>query len=392
MMHMLVNALAASAGGGITYIRNVLPRLSSRSDVRATFVVTPALRRELSPPLPGVQVIECDFPTNAAARFACEQKFIPGLVRKCGADVLLAAGNFAIWRSPVPQILLSRNSIYTSSDYFQDLRRRGDYGRWLDTKIKGRLAAASIRRAEITVAPSEAFAADLRQWVKPAERNKIVCIHHGFDAGAFHESPPAPPELSAQLANPLGSLRLLFVSNYNYYRNFETLLRALPLIQEKIPSRRVELVLTCKLDEGQNPGSYRANDAAALRDHLKLRAALVELGPVPYTLLPHVYRGSDIYVTPAYTETFAHSLVEAMSTGLPIVASDLAVHREICGNAATYFERFSPAALAAAVLGLQADESLRSTMSQAALARSRDFSWDEHVADLLALARHIVGQ
>ena len=390
MIHMLVNALAASAGGGITYIRNVLPRLSSRDDVRATFVVTPALRRELSPALPGMQVVECDFPMNAAARFAYEQRSIPGLVRKYCADVVLAAGNFAIWRSPVPQILLSRNSIYTSSDYFQDLRRRGDYARWLDTKIRGRLAAASIRRAEITVAPSEAFAAELRQWVRPTEASKIICIHHGFDSAAFHASPPAPPELSGQLANPSGALRLLFVSNYNYYRNFETLLRALPLIQGKIPSRRVELVLTCKLGEGQNPGSYRARDAAALRDHLNLGSALVELGAVPYTLLHHVYRSSDIYVTPAYTETFAHPLVEAMSSGLPVVASDLAVHREICGDAATYFERFSSTALAAAVVDLQVDKNRCSTISQAGLTRSRDFSWDRHVADLLALARRIV--
>jgi glycosyltransferase involved in cell wall biosynthesis len=392
MMHILVNALAASAGGGITYIRNVLPRLSSRNDVRATFLVTPSLRQELSPLPPNAQVMECSFPTNAAARFAYEQKSVPGFVHKCGADVLLAAGNFAIWHSPVPQLLLSRNSIYTSSDYLQDLRRRGDYRRWLDTKIKGRFAAASIRRAEVTVAPSEAFAATLRQWVRPVNGNKVVCIHHGFDAAAFHQSPPAPAELSAQLVNPSGALRLLFVSNYNYYRNFETLLRALPLIQEKIPSRRVELVLTCKLDGGQNPGSYRANDAAALRHQLNLQSALVELGPVPYTLLHHVYRSSDLYVTPAYTETFAHPLVEAMSSGLPVVASDLAVHREICGNAATYFERFSPTALAAAVLGVQANESRRSTMSQAGLARSRDFSWDQHVADLLAIARRIVAQ
>jgi glycosyltransferase involved in cell wall biosynthesis len=392
MIHMLVNALAASAGGGITYIRNVLPRLSSRNDIRATFVVTPSLRQELSPLPLGAQMMECGFPTNATARFAYEQKSIPGLVRKCGADVLLAAGNFAIWQSPVPQILLSRNSIYTSSDYLQDLRRRGDYGRWLDTKIKGRLAAASIRRAEITVAPSEAFAGDLRRWVQPAAGSKIVCIHHGFDAAAFHASPPASPELSAKLANPSGALRLLFVSNYNYYRNFETLFRALPLIQEKIPSRRVELVLTCKLDGDQNPGSYRANDAATLRDHLQLRSALVELGAVPYSLLHHVYRSGDIYVTPAYTETFAHPLVEAMSSGLPIVASDLAVHREICGDAATYFERFSPTALAAAVLGLQADQSRRSTMSHTGVLRSRHFSWDQHVSQLLALARGMMAR
>jgi glycosyltransferase involved in cell wall biosynthesis len=116
----------------------------------------------------------------------------------------------------------------------------------------------------------------------------------------------------------------------------------------------------------------------------------VELGAVPYTLLHHVYRSSDIYVTPAYTETFAHPLVEAMSSGLPVVASDLAVHREICGDAATYFERFSSTALAAAVVDLQVDKNRCSTISQAGLTRSRDFSWDRHVADLLALARRIV--
>src|SRR5579883_1531794 len=47
MMHLFINALAASAGGGLTYIRNVVPRLGERPDVRATVLVPPALRAEL---------------------------------------------------------------------------------------------------------------------------------------------------------------------------------------------------------------------------------------------------------------------------------------------------------------------------------------------------------
>jgi glycosyltransferase involved in cell wall biosynthesis len=391
MMRLFINGLAASAGGGITYLRNVLPRLVQRDDVEATIVLAPALRRELGN-APTVPVIECEAPNSPAARFVYEQKVLPDLIRKHRADVLLAAGNFALWRSPVPQILLSRNSLYTSSDYALDLRRRGEYGRWLDTKMRGKLAAASIRRADITVAPSAAFAADLRQWVGPRSAAKIACVHHGFDAAAFQASPPLPAELAAQLSNPQGALRLLLVSNYTYYRNFETLLRALPLIQAKIPSRRVELVLTCKLGGSQNPGAYRADDAATLRDQLNLGSAVLELGGVPYPLLHHVYRACDIYVTPAYTETFAHPLVEAMSSGLPVVASDLAVHREICGEAANYFPRFSAESLAAEMLRVEADDRLRSAMSQAGLARSRDFSWERHVADLLDLARRITSQ
>ena len=59
-------------------------------------------------------------------------------------------------------------------------------------------------------------------------------------------------------------------------------------------------------------------------------------------MLHQVYRACNIYVTPAYAESFAHPLVEAMASGLPVVAADTEVHREICQDAAIYFPRFSP--------------------------------------------------
>ena len=55
---------------------------------------------------------------------------------------------------------------------------------------------------------------------------------------------------------------------------------------------------------------------------------------------------ADVYVSAAYTETFAHPLVEAMASGIPVVASDIPVHREICADAAKYFPTFSAQALA----------------------------------------------
>jgi glycosyltransferase involved in cell wall biosynthesis len=391
MIHLLVNALAANAGGGVTYIRNVVPHLARRDDVRTTVVLAPVLRQLLQPAA-NVSVIECDFPSSSFARFFYEQKALPQLIRQHGADVLLAAGNFALWKSPVPQILLSRNSLYTSPDYFQDLRRRQEYARWLDTKIKGKLAQRSIHRAEVTIAPSAAFAEDLRRWIGPSDAGKIECIHHGFDAAAFHASPPAPPELAKQLANPQRALRVLFVSNYTHYRNFETLLRALPQIQSLIPSRRIELVLTSKLGDDVNPGGYRSHEAASLRDRLNLGSILVELGAVPYSLLHHVYQASDIYVTPAYTETFAHPLVEAMSSGLPVIASDLPVHREICAGAANYFPRFSSELLAKEVARLEKDAELRSRLSQAGLDRAQEFSWARHVDSLLSVAATLKGR
>jgi glycosyltransferase involved in cell wall biosynthesis len=116
---------------------------------------------------------------------------------------------------------------------------------------------------------------------------------------------------------------------------------------------------------------------------------VVEIGAVPYHLLRHVLRACDIYVTPAYAETFAHPLVEAMACELPVVASDLPVHREICGNAAVYFPRFSPQLLADRVLQVEQSSALRKQLMECGSKRSREFSWRDHVDQIISLAQSL---
>src|SRR5207245_4161119 len=89
----------------------------------------------------------------------------------------------------------------------------------------------------------------------------------------------------------------------------------------------------------------------------------------------HVYKACDVYVTASYAETFAHPTLEAMSCELPIVASDLPVHQEICSNAALYFPRFSPELLAQRIVEISTTPALRTRMTKAGQDRIRDFSW-----------------
>jgi len=312
---------------------------------------------------------------------------VPNLIQRSGAKVLLSTGNFALWNSPVPQILLSRNALYTSRDFRADLRNRGEHRLWLDTQIKSALARWSIQMANATVAPSEAFAQELRRWTgKP-----VAAIHHGFDREAFLHQPSALAAGQQQkLDSARDALRLLLVSHYNYYRNFETLIAALPLIKERLTPRRVVLLLTCQLTAGANPGAYRPDSAARLIRRLEVSKNVVELGEVPYGLLHRVYEAADIYVSPAYAESFAHPLVEAMSNALPVVASDLPVHREVCGAAALYFERFSPRQLAERVLEIAQSPQLAAQVAQTGCERSAAFSWKTHVESILKLAQQLI--
>lgn len=382
-MRLFINSRAASAGGGLTYIRNVLPHFAAQKDLHVTVALSPGLCEEFR----GLAMDFVDIPGSAARRFWQEQSRLPALIRDSQSDVLLSTGNFALRKSPVPQILLSRNSIYLSRDYYSDLAARREYRLWLQTRLRAYFARKSVQWANVTVAPSQAFADDLRRWT----RRPVSAIHHGFDCEEFfRDSSPLNPEVQAKLSGESGALRLLFVSHYNYYRNFETLIRALPVIRRSVKNRPVKLFLTCKFAPGENPGEYDPRRAAALVKEMGVEDMVVELGAIPYRHLHHLYRQCHIYVTPAYAETFAHPLVEAMASGLPVVASDIPVHREICGDAALYFDRFPPEALAQCVIDVMGSDVQAAALAAAGNERSRQFSWKVHVEKILELARSLV--
>jgi glycosyltransferase involved in cell wall biosynthesis len=387
MMRLFINALAANAGGGLTYIRNVVPHLAEVPDLFSIIALSPDLRQEFSGFANNIDFLEVR--ATPGRRVWLEQLELPRMIRRHRADILLSAGNFASRRPGVPQILLSRNSIYFSPDFFKDLRERREYRMWLDTRMRGVIARRSIRWADATVAPSEAFAAELRNCGGDA---RIVAIPHGFDRQAFcGDTSLLASHLEAKLRGAENSLKLLLVSHYNYYRNFETVIRALPILRDRLRGHSIKLLLTCKLAPGANPGSYNPARAASLVRDLGVSDMVVELGAVPYRQLHHLYRRANVYVTAAYTETFAHPLVEAMASNLPVVASDLAVHREICGEIAAYFPRFSAEALAERVAGLvQSPESMRSRAAEGEK-RSHQFSWKTHVEKIVDLARDLSG-
>ena len=385
-MHIFLNAAAADSASGLTYLRNVLPQLSASEIVETTLLVKARFRDEFAN-MPHVSVSTEEISNHPARRFLFEQMALPTLILRAGSDILISAGNFGLRTSPVPQILLSGNSLYTSHDFSRDLRSRGEGRLWMDNQLKSYLALRSIRWADCTVAPSRAFAGELeRRSQKP-----VTALHHGFDPQIFFaDSQPLSSEVQQKLEAARSGLRLLFVSHYNYYRNFETLLRAIPLLRDRLRPQKLRVFLTCALRSEENPGLHRAEAAAEMVKRLGISEEVVELGSIPYRQVHQVYKHCDIYVSPAYAESFAHPLVEAMASGLPIVASEVPVHREICDTAAIYFERFSAEGLSDRVLQIHQSPELRSQLVSSGLARAQQFSWREHVRQLISIASRLL--
>src|SRR5260370_15094099 len=188
MIRLFINGLAASAGGGLTYLRNVIPHLARKVNAETTVLLNPVIRREFGE-TPNISFAETSERSRTFGRFVREQTTLPKLIRCSGAQVLISAGNFALWNSPVPQILLSRNSLYTSGDFLRDVRARGDYPIWADTLVKRWLAGLSISCADITVAPTEAFARELSR--RTSRKVLSLCPVLGRDT--FHIRACTPP-------------------------------------------------------------------------------------------------------------------------------------------------------------------------------------------------------
>jgi glycosyltransferase involved in cell wall biosynthesis len=242
-----------------------------------------------------------------------------------------------------------------------------------------------------TSGPDWQSAPFIGQTLRLPPAGRVQAIYHGFDHHAFtRNTDPLSPEVEGKLRASNADVTLLFVSHYNYYRNFETLIKAIPLLRSRLAGRSCRLLLTCQLEPGKNPGTYNPRKAAELIQKLGVRDLIVELGAIPYDQLHNLYDRADLYVTPAYTETFAHPLVEAMASGVPIIASDLEVHREICGDAAIYFPTFSPEKLAESIGQLVLTPGIAKQMSIRGMKRSQDFSWKQHVQEILKICETLL--
>jgi glycosyltransferase involved in cell wall biosynthesis len=155
------------------------------------------------------------------------------------------------------------------------------------------------KRARKVIALSDALARTAR---RTAPEVDIQVIPNGIDTDQF-----SPPERR----NPNSNTRLITVARLLERKGIHTILEACanPTV---LP---IELQI---IGTGPYEGELRE-----LVDNLGLGDRVKFLGYVPNEELPRYYRRSDIFVLPSATESFGLVFAEAMSCGLPIVASNV---------------------------------------------------------------------
>jgi glycosyltransferase involved in cell wall biosynthesis len=162
-------------------------------------------------------------------------------------------------------------------------------------------------------------------------------------------------------------IRLLFVGRFAKQKNVPLLLNAFKLIIEK-KQWNIELNIV-------GDGEEKNKIIAQIKED-KLEEKVVLHGALRGEKLYEIYSNSDIFILSSVFESFGIVLIEAMASGLPIIASDiLAVRDVIEGGKTGLLAKTTPRDFAEAIEKLLNNSPLREELGKNALEKANEYTW-----------------
>lgn len=219
-------------------------------------------------------------------------------------------------------------------------------------------------------------------------RSKITVVHDGIDTEAVRPNPAVQLTLTTA-AGPLTLTRqdevITFVNrNLEPYRGYHVFMRALPGLLRQRPQARVLLVGGDDVSYGARPDPARHGGLSRWKDIFirEVRPQIPDadwarvhfLGNLPYEHFIPLLQLSAVHVYHTYPFVLSWSLLEAMSAGCAIVASDTQpLHEAIRdGQTGRLVDFFDTAGLARQVSELLANPQERTRLGEAARAFARE--------------------
>lgn len=263
----------------------------------------------------------------------------------------------------------------------------------------GRAARAAFRTAGAVTACSPDLGARAVSLGAPVART--VTIPYGVDTARFRPLAPAAAErevVRRRLGLGTGERLVLAGGRLVHKKGLDVAIDAFANLQAPSAKRQSTLVL---FGYGELQGALEAQVA-----RLGLGGRVLFTGRVERDIMPALFAAADLFLLPSVhdhagnVDGLPNTLLEAMASGLPIVASRVAGVPTVIddGVEGVLVPEGDAAALGEAISGMLADPARAAALGAAARARAeRDFTWPQvarrHLAVYeSAIARHAVGR
>lgn len=261
-----------------------------------------------------------------------------------GADLVHAPATLGPRRTSMPTVVTMHDMLYWSHPEYMSTPLYTAPVKWME-----RMAARNARRV-ITISPDSAD--EIVKYLGVGrDRLDVIPL-----AGT------APRGVERVRAGSEGPM-ILAMGNRRPHKNWGALVRAIALID---PRRRPRLVIT---------GGRGDDPLAPLVAELDLHDSVELRGWVDDDEVRHLYSTATALAIPSYAEGFSLPALEAMAAGVPVLLSDIAVHRFVAGDAARYFAPDDHAALAHEINEVVSTPEVSEAMSSAGLVRAAEFTW-----------------
>lgn len=203
-----------------------------------------------------------------------------------------------------------------------------------------------VAKPDLYIALTNFMADWVRKW---AWGSKVVKINNGVDLEKFN---PAGKKFHIDLPRPM----ILSVGTLEWYKHHERTIEALSLLN-----------IGSLLIIGSGSQKDKLNELGNRK--LKNRFKIIKAS---YDEMPEIYRSCDLFTLPSWNrEAFGVVYLEALASGLGVVAPDDLSRREIVGNAGLFADLSNPENFAAAI-----DHALKTNWRNLPRNQATKFSWD----------------
>jgi D-inositol-3-phosphate glycosyltransferase len=216
-----------------------------------------------------------------------------------------------------------------------------------------------------------------------ADPERVTVVPCGVDTLRFR--PMKRDRVRCKLDLPADEPIVLFVGRIEPLKGIDVAVRA--VAQLPTPAR-----LLVVGGDGQDAG--RKDALLELASEFGVAGRVTFLDAIPHADLPLYYNAADVCVVPSYYESFGLVALEAMSCGLPVVASRVGGLKETVIDGHTgYLVPWRCADSFAERLGLLlSDETLRRRMGREARREAERFRWSEVAAQVEDVYHELVSQ
>lgn len=232
-----------------------------------------------------------------------------------------------------------------------------------------------INRSVKIIAISENTKLDLIDLFQ-VPNEKIQVIYSGFNSLKLSDG----ENFNTDFANKhqIRTGFLLFVGNIEPRKNLDGLIKAYEILREQNLEISNQLVLAGA------PG-WRNQHIYQAAKNSKFSQDIIFTGYIQEEEKVFLYRQASVFVFPSFYEGFGFPPLEAMSYGLPVIASNTSSVPEVVGDAALLVNPAFPSEIASALKIVLSDQKTRESLQLAGAKRLAIFSWEKTAKEYLQL-------